>query len=483
MLPYFYSIYGYVIFIYATSITLIYLTLAVIGYFNIYRNRVRYTKREENMLIQYPESAPGISIIAGAFNEEIIIVDSIKSLLSLEYPTFEIIIVNDGSTDKTLQLMIDKFSLIEVPYAYIEKVACKPYKRIFKSTESRFKQLIIVDKVNGGTKADAMNAGVNVAKYDYFINTDVDCILAPDTLKKIILPVLDSEITVIAVGATMRMANGCDFSEGRITRVRPPKEIIPTFQETEYLRSYLVAKMGWSAFNAIPNVSGGFGLFNRLTVIACGGYNPNSHAEDMDMTLRMIAYKMERKEPYRIIQSPHSCCWTEGPPNLKVLARQRTRWGRGLMQIFFNHRKFLFNRKYGKMGFIIMPYALFFELLAPIIETFGFLFLLFQLFSQHVNFTTFWIMLAYVYMIGISVSTITILFDISLKKQYQTFKEYLRLILFAAFEALLYHPFVILFTLRGYFQFFTKKNYKWGKMTRRGFSTPTNPQSNNHKAA
>ncbi|MGV6946362.1 glycosyltransferase family 2 protein [Sphingobacterium kyonggiense] len=483
MFDFLFSFYGYVIFFYATTITIIYIGLAILGYFNILRNRVKYTKREEQILIDYPETAPGISIVAPAFNEEVIIVDSVNSLLSLEYPTYEIIIVNDGSEDSTLDLLVSRFDLIEVPYAYLEKVACKPFKRIFKSTNPLYEKLIVVDKVNGGTKADAMNAGVNVAKYDYFINTDVDCILASDTLTKVILPVLDSDVPVIAVGATMRMANGCEYRDGKITRVRPPADFVPTFQETEYLRSYLVAKMGWSALNTIPNVSGGFGLFEKNTVIACGGFDTKSHAEDMDMTLRLIAHKRENKLPYKIVQVPHSLCWTEGPPNLKVLARQRTRWGRGLLQIFFVHRKFLFNRKYGRMGWVIMPYAFFFELLAPIIEISGFLFLLFQLYTEQINFNTFWLMLAYVYLIGISISTITIMFDISINKLYRNLNEYMRLVLFSAFEAMMYHPFVVIFTIRGYFQFLTKKSFKWGNMTRQGFNSPKDPINTTSKAA
>lgn len=477
MLDILFTAYGYAIFFYATSITFIYLSLAVLGYLNIWRHKTRYTNREERILVEYPESAPGISIVAPAFNEEVIVIDSVKSLLSLNYPNFEIIIVNDGSTDKTLDLLISNFEMVEVPYAYINKVDCKPMKRIFKSFNPLYDKVIVVDKVNGGTKADAMNAGVNVAKYDYFINTDVDCILAPDTLTKVILPVLDSDIPVIAVGATMRMANGCELSEGRITRVRPPRQFIPTFQETEYLRSYLVAKMGWSAINAIPNVSGGFGLFERHTVIECGGFDTNSHAEDMDMTLRMIAHKRDNGQPYRIVQTPFSCCWTEGPPNLKVLARQRTRWGRGLLQIFFVHRRFLFNRRYGRMGMLIMPYALFFELLAPIIETTGFFFLIYQVYTQQINFATFWLMLLYVYLIGVSISTLTIVFDISIKKQYRSLTDYLKLILFSSFEAFLYHPFVVFFSLKGYWQFLTRKNFKWGTMTRQGFQTKSESEA------
>lgn len=329
-----------------------------------------------------PELAPGISIVAPAFNEEVIIIDNVNTLLNLDYPNFEVVVVNDGSKDKTLDLLIENFDLEVFPFQYKQKVECKPVRNIYKSTNHKYNNLTIIDKENGGTKADAMNAGVNYINTDYFINTDVDCLLAKDTLKKIIMPVLNSKKTVIAVGATMRMANGCEVDNGTITRVRPPKNIIPLFQETEYLRSYLVAKMGWSAINAIPNVSGGFGLFNTSVVIGVGGFDPLSHAEDMDITTRMVAFMIEQKEPYKIEQIPDSCCWTEGPPNLKVLWRQRTRWGRGLFQIFIIHRRFLFNFKYKKLGLIVFPYALIFEFLAPIIEFTGFFFFLFLLITN-----------------------------------------------------------------------------------------------------
>ena len=465
--------YQYVIYFYATLIIIIYLTLAVLGYFSILGNKMRYTAKERNMLLNHPEIAPGISIIAPAYNEEVIVIDSTNTLLNLDYPNFEIIIVNDGSKDKTLELLINEFDLVEVPFAYMSKVNCEPVKRIFKSTNAMYERLTVVDKVNGGTKADAMNAGVNVAKYDYFINTDVDCILAKHTLSDIILPVMDSEIPVIAVGATMRMANGCDVENGEMTKIRPPSTMIPIFQETEYLRSYLVAKMGWSALNAIPNISGGFGLFDRSIVIAAGGFDPQSHAEDMDMTLRMVAYMYDNNLPYKMKQIPQTCCWTEGPSTLKVLGRQRTRWGRGLLQLFFVHHKFLFNRKYGRMGWLIMPYALLFELLAPVIETIGFFMILYLWLTDQINYETLWLMVMYVYLIGISISLITITFDFTLKKLYSSFGEYLKLILFSSMEAFVYHPFIVFFSLKGYWQFLTGKNLKWGEMTRKGFSKKT----------
>lgn len=467
----------YLIYFYASALALFYLALIVMSYFNTLRYKFHYGKREEEYLKNFPEKAPGISIVAPAFNEEVIIVDSVHSLLSLDYPNFEVIIVNDGSKDKTLELMQKEFDLEEVPYYYTYKVYCRPVKRIFRSRNSIYNRLIVVDKENGGTKADAMNAGVNVAGNDYFINTDVDCILASDTLSKIILPVLDSDKHVIAVGATMRMVNGCTVDKGRITRVKPPTGLIPLFQETEYLRSYLVAKMGWSMINAIPNVSGGFGLFDTEVVIGAGGFDSASHAEDMDMTTRIVAYMRENRKPYRIMQCPYSLCWTEGPPNIKVLNRQRTRWGRGLLQFIIDHRRLLFNRSYGRLGFVVMPYVVFFEFLAPIIEFFGILFLIFLLITSQINYDTFWMMLLYAYLIGLSVSVITVSYDLVLGKLYKRFSEYLKLVLFSAFEAILYHPLVVFFTLRGYVQYLTRSNFKWGQMTRQGFS-PANKANN-----
>ncbi len=474
-MDYFFS---YIIFFYATALVLMYIMLMVLSYIKTLRYKYTYTTREENFLKDFPDEAPGISIVAPAFNEEVIILDSVNSLLNLSYPNFEVIIVNDGSKDKTLEILIEEFELEPVSYYYNYKVYCKTVKTIYRSRNSAFKKLIVVDKENGGTKADAMNAGVNVAQYDYFINTDVDCILAEDTLTKIILPVLGSDKHVIAVGATMRMVNSCVIEKGRVIRAQAPKGLIPLFQETEYLRSYLVAKMGWSMLNAVPNVSGGFGLFDTQVVIAAGGFDSASHAEDMDMTVRMVAYMRESKLPYKIEQCPYSLCWTEGPPNIKVLNRQRTRWGRGMLQFIIDHRKFLFNKNYGRLGFLVMPYIVFFEFLAPIIEFCGLLFMIFLLLTNQVNFDTFWMMLAYAYLIGLAVSIVTISSDLLLGKIYRNFWDYFRLVIFSAFEALLYHPLIVLFTLKGYIQYLTRNDFKWGQMTRQGFSNQKPVKSN-----
>lgn len=462
--------YQYLIFFYSAIITLGYVTLAILGFFNINNKKNIYTEIENGFLNSFPEEAPGISVVTPAFNEELIIIDSAHSFLNLKYPNFEVIIVNDGSTDNTLEVLIKEFELVPISFPYIEKVRCQPVKSIFKSTNPRYSKLTVVDKENGGTKADAMNGGINVAKYDYFINTDIDGLLDPNTLAKMIVPVLDSEIPVIAVGATLRMVNACEVDKGRITRIRPPKRFFPTFQETEYLRSYLISKMGWSTLNAIPNVSGGFGLFNKNVVIGAGGYDPLSQAEDMDMTIRMIAFMRDSKKKYLIRQIPDTCCWTEGPANLNLLYRQRTRWGRGLLQIFIVHRRFLFNPKYGRMGMLLLPYSLFFDFLAPILTATGFIMISYLLLNNQINFDTFWLLLLFVYLIGVSMSFMAITADLANKKLYKNYTEYGRLLFYSLFESIAYQPFNTIFFVVGYVQFLYNREFKWKSMTRQGYT-------------
>ncbi len=460
----------YQVFFYSTLIVLGSIMLTTLGYIGLKKYKWKYTKKEEQELKNSP-FAPGISLVAPAYNEELTIIANINSMLTIDYPLFEIVIINDGSKDKTLELMIEEFDLEETPFAYIERIKTKPFKRIFKSRNPKYDKLTIVDKENGGTKADASNAGINASKYPYFVCTDVDCILSKDILLKMIQPFMDSSTKeqVIAVGAVMRMANSLELNDqGEITRIRPPKGFVPCFQETEYLRSYLISKMGWSAINAVPNVSGGLGMFDKSVVVEAGGYDPISHAEDMDMTLRMIAYMREYDKKYRIVQIPETVCWTEGPPTFSVLNSQRTRWARGLMQIFIVHRKFLFNKRYGRHGLILMPFIFFFEFMAPIIEGTGVIFLIFSLFTKQVNFKTAYVLFFFLYLLGIAVSSLAILFDLKVRKLYKTTREYFKLVLFSLIEAVCYHPFIVFFSWKGYIDFLSRQNFEWGAMKRQG---------------
>jgi cellulose synthase/poly-beta-1,6-N-acetylglucosamine synthase-like glycosyltransferase len=463
-----FNFFEYYVFFYASALFLLYIILGIFSLIAIKRYKTFNSKFDDSILINSPET-PSISVIAPAYNEEKTIIVNVRNLLTLNYPEFEVIIINDGSKDKTLELLIAEFELEETPFAYIEKIKTKPFKRILKSRNPIYEKLIVVDKENGGTKADASNAGINASKYPYFLCTDVDCILERTTLLKMIKPILNSDIRVVGVGATLRMSNSCDIEQGVITRVRPPKKLIPKFQELEYMRAYLFGKMGWSLVNAVQNISGGLGLYDKEIAVNAGGYDGNSHAEDMDMMAKAVAYMIDNNEKYRIEYIPLSCCWTEGPPNLRILGRQRVRWATGLAQIFFVHRKLAFNYRYKKLGLIVLPMNFFFEFLAPIIETFGIIYFIILLLKGDVNWETAGYIFLYSYSFGILIGTVVVFYDNYVEKQYKTMRETLGIWLLPFIEPFVYHPMLIFFALKGYFNFITSRTMEWGTMTRQGY--------------
>ncbi len=467
-----YSYFEYFIFFYSSLMLLSLLMLGIFSCVKLWRFKIYNSKQDDEFLMN-SRLTPGISIIAPAFNEERTIIDNVKSLLTLEYPTFEVIIVNDGSTDRTLELLIKEYDLEETTYAYMERIKTAPFKRILKSRNPTFSKLTIVDKVNGGTKADASNAGINASQYPYFICTDVDCILERKTMLKMIKPILNSKNRTIAVGAVLRMSNSCDIKDGVITRVRAPRRLIPRFQELEYMRSYLFGKLGWSFINCIPNVSGGLGLFDKEIAMNAGGYDGKSHAEDMDLLTKMVIYMCNSKQKYTVDYIPVSCCWTEGPHNLTILARQRMRWATGLAQIFTVHRKVFFNPQYPKLGFVVFPYIFIFEFLAPIIEATGLFWFLLILIKGDVNWSTIMFMFLYVYSFGIAISSMVIFMDYLVKRQYKTYAEIFSLWIISLVEGFIYHPFIIYFSVAGYIKYFTTKDIRWVTMTRQGFDINT----------
>lgn len=461
-------IYGFLVFFYSMSLIIIYIYLII----NSHKQQKRISYWDSTYIKQMVTKSPyipGVSIVAGAYNEENTIIENVKSLLSQDYPKFEVVIVNDGSKDKTLDKMIEEFSLVEVSYDYVYKVYCKPFKKLYKSTNPKYEILTVVDKVNGGTKADAINGGLNVAKYEYFINTDADCLLAKDAIYQCILPILINK-NIIAVSGTMSMSNGFKFDKnGNIKEYKAPNNLISLFQDLEYKRSFLIGKMGWSNINAMPNVSGGYGLFNLNIVLAAGGYSYNSFAEDMDMLWRMIAYCCDFNIPYKVFQINHTCCWTEGPDSIKTLNRQRTRWGRGLLQLIWNHRKMAFKKHYKRFGLITFPYEILFELLAPIIEVFGLFTLIYLIIIGGVNWGTFWIMLGAIYFFSILLSGFIIIYDFIQGGSYnKEIRNYIKLLIAAILEPFIYHPLITFFNLKGYIKHIMGTELKWESMQHKG---------------
>ena len=470
--------FNYAVIVYSGLLITSYITMVIAAYRQHKRHNTYHY--EKNMIAQLRTSpyTPGVSIVAPAYNEEKTIIDNVNSLLSLDYPDYEVVIVNDGSKDDTLKLLIENFQLVQVPYAYVEKIKTKPVRAVYKTSSDSpvFKRLTVVDKENGGTKADASNAGVNIVSNKYFVCTDVDCIIDKYALYRVVWPTMTGTRKVIAVSASMRMSNGCDVRNGQMVEPRPPHSLIPLFQDLEYARSYLVGKQALSSINAMQNVSGGFGFFDTEIVIKAGGYDGDSFAEDMDMIARMIRYMCDSGEDYRIVQIPEICCWTEGPNTVKVLARQRTRWGRGLLQFFIVHRDMVFNRTYRQYGMLTLPYILIFEMLAPLVEFTGYFSLLYLIITSGVNYKTVWITFFALYCFAQMLTMTIISYDIYTGNGFKKRSKYLWFMLASLLEPFLYHPLNVFYALRGYIKHLLGAQMVWGNMTRKGFQpTPGAP--------
>jgi biofilm PGA synthesis N-glycosyltransferase PgaC len=433
---------------------------------------IKYMRR--NSFIDYRDilaapSAPSISIIAPAYNESATIVENVRSLLNIHYVNFEVIIINDGSKDNTLQLMIEEYMLEPVSFAFESKLESKPIRGIYKSKVPSLSKLTVIDKVNGG-KADALNAGINVSRYDLFAAIDVDCILEYESLLKMVKPFMEQtrEEKVIAVGGVVRIANSCEVREGKIIQVNLPRNIIPRVQVLEYIRAFLLGRMAWSRLNGLILISGAFGMFDKTIAVACGGYNHRTVGEDMELVIRMRAYMEERNKKYRVVYLPDPLCWTEAPSSFKILGKQRNRWTRGTAETLWIHKKLIFNPRYRFLGMISMPFWFLFEWMAPIVETTAFLYLIMMAFLGILNVELFVTLFLLIYAFAIMYSTAAILFEELSFHQYKKKRDILRLLGTALLEPVFIHPLTVYYAIRGNLDLLTGvKN--WGEMKRKGF--------------
>ena len=309
-----------------------------------------------------------ISIIVPAYNESVTAVQTVESLLELDYRSYEIIVVDDGSRDDTAKSIIDAFSMHRVSRPIRRLVKCRPEEFVYETQETRV-PLTVIRKKNGG-KADALNMGINAARYPYFICMDADSVLQYDSLKNISRPVLEREDTV-AVGGLIRISNGVELENGRVKKYRLPGNLIACMQVLEYDRSFLASRIMFDKFNGSLIISGAFGLFKKDAVIAAGGYDSSTVGEDMELVVRLHEYCTLNNMPYWICYATDAICWTQAPEKLRDLKKQRRRWHIGLFQSMKKHRRMLLNPKFGAVGYISYFYFLVYELLSPFIEIFG----------------------------------------------------------------------------------------------------------------
>ncbi len=446
-----------------------YLLLAIISLYAAaeYMLKNRYT--DYNSILSSPY-APGVSLIAPAYNEAATIIENVRSLLSIHYNNYQVVIVNDGSKDDTLAKLVKAYDLEQVNFYIDAQLTTRPVRGVYKSRKAVFHNLLVVDKENGG-KADALNVGLNIASHNYVACIDVDCVLEQDALLKLVKPFMEEgRHKVIATGGVIRIANSCTVTDGKLVKVNLPEKFLPRVQALEYIRAFMLGRMAWAKLDGLLIISGAFGMFDRKIAIQAGGYNHKTVGEDMELIVRMRRFMHEKKQKYRVAYIPDPLCWTEAPETYKVLGRQRNRWTRGTIETLFIHRKLFMNPKYGSIGLLSYPFWLFFEWLAPLIEVAGILYFIVLACLGMVNWVFFLSLLAAVYCFAVMFSSIAICIEEFTFHQYRKKREIVSLFKTALLEPIFFHPFVVWSALRGNIDLLRGKK-SWGDMTRTGFTS------------
>jgi len=407
-----------------------------------------------------------ISIIAPAYNEELSIIESVNSLLSLEYPLYEVIIVNDGSTDGTLKKLTEAYDLKKTKWVFRKTIATKPIKDIYKSLSNP--KLIVIDKVNG-KKADALNAGLNISHYPLFCAIDGDSILEKDALLKMVRPFLENPEETIAAGGILRLSNGCTFENGQIKKIGLPKNFLARLQVIEYLRAFLGVRMGLNKLKSLLIISGAFGLFRKDVTLQCGGYRTDTIGEDMDLIVRIKKYLRKKKMPFRIYFIPDPICWTEAPESFSSLMNQRNRWHRGLVETLFHNRRMIFNPAYSTTGMFAMPFYLIFELLGPIIELIGYVIFIGLLISGNINHPFALLFFLVAVFLGCFISLMAVLLEEYSLQRYPKLADILIISLFSLLENFIYRQCLALIRSKAFLDLLRGKK-GWGEMKKIGFS-------------
>jgi cellulose synthase/poly-beta-1,6-N-acetylglucosamine synthase-like glycosyltransferase len=380
----------------------------------------------------------------------------------VRYPRIEIVVVNDGSTDETLETLVEAFSLEKVRVPYRPDIETAHIRGIYRGRGAV--DITVIDKENGG-RADALNAGINIARYPYALCTDADVILDAECLMRSMQRVLEDRERTVAVGGNIRPLNGSKVHLGHLVEATVPKDLIARMQVLEYVRTFLASRPAWSAIGALPLVSGAFGVWKRSAVLAVGGFTAGHMGEDMDLTMRLHRHHIENDIPYRIVYEPSAVIWTEVPDTARVLRRQRIRWHRGLMTAISDFRPMTFNPKYGPVGMISWAGMFLFEYLAPIVEFTGWIVIPTALLLGALNIQSlFWLVLL-AFGAGLMTSLAGLLID-EVYGHYNSPSDTSRLIVMALIENFGLRQMTVLWRMRAMVG--GRTVHEWGNMERRG---------------
>lgn len=468
------QLFNYYVLFYFFALNAVYLLTCLLAY-RYLRRYMRQLKSVDVEELIASAGAPPITLVAPAYNEEATCVEATRSLLTLRYPEYEVMVVNDGSKDNTLKKLIETFDMALASRSPTSSLPTAKIRGIYHSR--RHHNLWVIDKENGG-KADTLNAGINFCRTPLFCGMDADSLLERDALIRIVRPFLEDARTV-AAGGIIRIVNGCTVHAGMVTEVRMPDNYLARIQVLEYLRAYLAGRMGWDVINATLVISGAFGLFRRSTVVDAGGYATSRTSfstvgEDMELVVKLHRHCRERKIPYRVTFVPDPVAWTECPETLRVLGRQRDRWQRGLIEVMVYHIKMLFNPRYGVIGLLAFPYFFFLEMLGPFVEFFGLISFAGSVVSGHVSAAYIAALMMVSFVMGIALSLAAVGLEELSFRRYPRVSDLFRLFLLCFSESFGYRQIHSYWRVRGSFSALRRKK-GWGKMDRKGFQIAKKP--------
>lgn len=462
---------NYALFVYYLSGNLVYLLALIIAL----KTSAAHQRRIESFRLRWiTESplAPPITLLAPAHNEEKSIRVSIRNLLELDYPELEVIVINDGSKDRTLEELQDEFKLRPVRMVYVQEVPSAEIRGLYRSDSDP--RLLVIDKQSAGSKADAVNAGLNAATSPYVCIVDADSILEPDSLLRIMVPVLADPKHVVGVGGIIRILNGSEIQGGQLLRVRLPRKSLEVIQVIEYLRAFLIGREAWAQGNMMLIISGAFGLFRTDLVRAIGGYRAKAIGEDFDLVARLHRHLIEKGQEYRIQFVPDPVCWTEAPSDLKSLGRQRARWHKGLLDTLLPNVDMLFRPRYGRIGFLALPYLWIFELFAPVIEIGGIFTIILAAVLGDLSRDFFIQFMIFGYAFATVISIGAVLQEELTYKRYSDWQDVARLVTYCFFEHFPYRQLHMVWRLQGLWQFL-RGDMSWKPLERKGLQSTTAP--------
>jgi cellulose synthase/poly-beta-1,6-N-acetylglucosamine synthase-like glycosyltransferase len=461
------------IFAYFIALNSSYLVLICLAALEFVRHIRRAKFAGADDMFRSPLTVP-VSLIVPAHNEGAGIVAAVQAMTALRYPRYEVLVVDDGSTDDTFELLRAQFDLVEMPRVVPAEVPYRSQVLSVHVARANPETLTVIRKTNGG-KSDALNVGINLARHPLVCMVDADSVLDPDALLSVAKPFGDDPLRVAACGGVVRIANGCKVIGGRVVDVRMPKSWLVRTQVVEYLRAFLMGRTGWSRLGGLVVISGAFGIFRRDLVVKIGGMAHDTVGEDAELVVRLHHYLRERGEDYRVIFVAEPVSWSEAPGRMSALGRQRRRWHRGIAEILSKHRRMILNPRYGRIGLIALPYYVVFELLAPFVELAALVLVPLGLWADAINIDFAWRFALVAYGYGLLISLVSLFIEEVSFHRYPRWTDLARGVLAAIIENVGYRQILAVWQVSGAAGAWRGRPAVWGTLHREGFDTVPEP--------